>query len=226
VLVIGCGAAGAGTDALTDASIQMIESDIWLSPRAAIVCDAHSLPFFSGSLDAVVMQAVLDDLVDPWRCVSEIHRVLAPRGLVYVETPFMQPVHDGCYDFTRFSHLGHRCIFRQFDEIASGAVSGPATAMAMLYQSLLVSFARTRLLRAIAVAVARLSGFWLKYIDYFLINRPGALDAACGCYLLGRKSERTLSNRELIGLYRGAQGRAAGGTETQQTCPKGEGAVV
>ena len=50
-------------------------------------------------------------------------------GLVYADTPFMQQVHMGRYDFTRFTYLGHRRLFRKFEEIDSGAVSGPAMAL-------------------------------------------------------------------------------------------------
>ena len=47
------------------------------------------------------------------------------------------------------------------------------------------------------------TAFWLKYFDHLLIDKPGALDAASGYYFLGRKSTVVLSDRELLGLYRG-----------------------
>jgi hypothetical protein len=40
---------------------------------------------------------------DPVRAVGEFHRVLRPEGIVYSETPFLQPVKGGAYDFTRYS---------------------------------------------------------------------------------------------------------------------------
>jgi hypothetical protein len=36
---------------------------------------------------------------------------------------------------------------------------------------------------------ARLTSFYLKYFDYYLIDKAGALDAASGYYFLGRKGE-------------------------------------
>jgi len=56
--------------------------------------------------DAVWIQAVLEHVLDPVRVVAEIHRVLRPGGLVYSEIPFMQEVHEGAYDFTRFRLSG------------------------------------------------------------------------------------------------------------------------
>ncbi len=82
------------------------------------------------SFDGVICQAVLEHVLDPYRCVEEIHRVLRPNGLVYAETPFMQQVHGGTHDFTRFTHLGHRRLFRKFAEVDSGVVCGPGMALA------------------------------------------------------------------------------------------------
>ncbi len=53
-------------------------------------------------------------MLEPERVVSEIARVLKPAGMVYSEIPFMQQVHEGAYDFTRFTDSGQRWLFRQF----------------------------------------------------------------------------------------------------------------
>jgi hypothetical protein len=132
--------------------------------------------------------------------------VLKPRGLVYAETPFMQQVHGGAYDFTRFTHLGHRRLFRRFEELSSGAVCGPGMTLAWSYRYFLMSFARSRWARSLASAFASVTSFWLPYFDDLLIDRPAALDGASGCYFLGRRSERSLSDRELVKLYRGSIG--------------------
>ena len=205
VLVVGGGIEGTETHTfLTRPWLEPIESDVSLGPRTALICDAHDIPFEDSSLDAVVAQAVLEHVVDPQRCVEEIHRVLRPDGLVYAETPFMQQVHGGRYDFNRFTHLGHRRLFRGFEEIASGAVSGPGTALAWSYQYLLLSFGRRPRTRALLRVFARLTAFWLKYLDGALVDTPGGLDAASGYYFLGRRSTSTLSDRDLVALYRGA----------------------
>jgi hypothetical protein len=136
--------------------------------------------------------------------VDEIHRVLKQNGLVYAETPFMQQVHMGQYDFTRFTHLGHRRLFRRFDEVESGPVVGPGVALAWAYKYFLLSFATSRVARAILKNFAHLTSFYLKYFDHYLIDKPGAFDAASGYYFMGQKSDQTLSDRELTKLYKGA----------------------
>src|SRR5438876_5963516 len=205
VLVIGGSILGTGIDViLKNSSIEFVESDVTFGPRTILMCDAHNIPFEDNSFDGVIVQAVPEHVVDPWRCVEEIHRILKEDGLVYAETPFMQQVHGGRFDFTRFTHLGHRRLFRKFDEICSGAVSGPASALALAYEYFLLSFVTSRGLRIFLRGFARMSAFWLKYVDRYLSHRPGTFDAATGYYFMGSKRARPIPDRELVGLYRGA----------------------
>jgi SAM-dependent methyltransferase/uncharacterized protein YbaR (Trm112 family) len=205
ILVIGGSILGNGMESIiNNTSLDFVESDVSFGPRTMLICDAHDIPFDDRSFDGVIAQAVLEHVVDPYRCVEEIHRVLKEQGVVYAETPFMQQVHGGRYDFTRFTHLGHRRLFRRFEEIDSGAVAGPGVALAWAYQYFLLSWTSTRLLRAFLRNVARLTSFYLKYFDYYLMRKPGSLDAASCCYFMGNKSEHILFDRELLKLYKGA----------------------
>ena len=206
VLVVGGQIAGKHMDALlANPRISFVETDVTIGRRTRIVCDGHRLPFVDGSFDGVVIQAVLEHVLDPHQCVEEIHRVLKPNGLVYAETPFMQQVHAAQFDFTRFTALGHPRLFRRFDEVASGACGGPATAFVWSYEYLLSCLPRSQRGRQAATAVARLTSSWIKHLGRALIDRPAALDAAAGVFFLGRRSNRTLSDRDLVAQYRGAQ---------------------
>jgi SAM-dependent methyltransferase len=205
VLVIGSRVLGDGMEALTEnPAIVVIESDVEAGPRPAVLFDAHDIPFIDATFDGVIVQAVLEHVADPTRVVSEIHRVLAPAGIVYAETPFMQQVHEGAYDYMRFTHLGHRRLFRDFAEIDSGIACGPGMALAWSWQYFLTSFARGRRSRTLAKGLARLTAWPLKYFDGYLARRPAAYDAASGFYFLGRRGDERLSDRELVTLYRGA----------------------
>jgi SAM-dependent methyltransferase len=205
VLVVGGSILGKGMDALmNEKNFTFIETDVSFGPRTTVICDAHDLPFQDGSIDCVILQAVLEHVVSPYRCVEETFRVLKKEGLVYAETPFMQQVHMGKYDFTRFTHLGHRRLFRGFREIKSGVVAGPGTALAWAYQYFLASFVETKLLRHLVIAFARSTSFFLKYFDYYLANKPGSMDAASCFYFFGKKSAKILSDDELLKLYKGS----------------------
>jgi len=205
VLVIGGSTLGQGIESISNnTSLELIESDVSFGPRTTIICDAHDIPFEDNSFDGVVIQAVLEHVVDPYRCTDEVYRVLKKDGIVYAETPLIQQVHMGRYDFTRFTHLGHRRLFRKFEEIDSGAVCGPGMALAWSYRYFLLSFTSSRTLRTLIKFFSGLTSFYLKYFDYYLINKPGTLDAASAYYFMGKKVEYILSDRELIKLYRGA----------------------
>ena len=204
VLVVGGRVLGEGMEHLASCeSIELLESDVAFGPRTQLILDAHDIPFADNSFDGVVVQAVLEHVLDPYRCVREIHRVLKTQGLIYAETPFMQQVHGGAHDFTRFTHLGHRRLFRHFDELDSGPVGGPGMGLAWSYQYFLLSFGNSRKTRMLLRTFARLTSFYLKYFDAYLIKKLGSYDAASGFYFIGEKNLQPLSDKALLALYRG-----------------------
>jgi SAM-dependent methyltransferase len=182
---------------------EIIYSDVDLGPITHLICDAHDIPFQAETFDVVITDSVLEHVADPARCVQEIHRVLRPRGLVYAVTPFMLQVHMGAHDFTRFTHLGHRRLFRWFDEVASGVACGPGMALAWAFERFVASFARGPRGYAMLRSLARPFIFYVKYFDRIIARRPGAYDNAAAHYFCGTKSEQPLSDRDLVKGYRG-----------------------
>jgi SAM-dependent methyltransferase/uncharacterized protein YbaR (Trm112 family) len=206
VLVIGGSIPGQGMQALkSHPGIRFVETDVSFGPCTRVICDARDLPFADQTFDGVIIQAVLQYVADPGRCVSEIARVLKPGGVVYAETAFMQQVAHGRYDFTRFTHLGLLRLFARFDEVRSGPVAGPGMVLAWAAHYFILAMAVGRRTRAMAHLVSRCAFWWLKHLDRWLLNRAGTYDAASGFYFLGRLGARTLTDREIIRFYRGAQ---------------------
>ncbi|MCP4538180.1 MAG: methyltransferase domain-containing protein [Chloroflexi bacterium] len=207
ILVIGGAIEGKGiSQILSDSDIEVTETDVSFGPRTRLICDAHDIPFDDETFDGVVAQAVLEHVIDPYRCAEEIYRVTKLNGLVYSDTPFMYPVHMGRYDFTRFTHLGHRRLFRKYVEIDSGPIVGSGTALALSYFYFLMSFCTSRFSRALFRRLAKFTAFWLQYFDYYLIDKPGSYDAAAAFFFLGRKKKGyVLGDRELLEQYRGLQ---------------------
>jgi hypothetical protein len=58
-------------------------------------------------------------------------------------------------------------------------------------------------MRNIIEGSTRLTLFPLKYWDVYLIDKHATLDAASGYYFLGRKTDNTLDDKELIKDYKG-----------------------
>lgn len=201
LLVVGGATVGNGVDAVyRDPRVQVIGFDIVTSTVTQLVADAHQIPLSPASVDAVVVQAVLEHVLDPARVVAEVHRVLKEDGLVYAETPFLQQVHAGAHDFTRFTASGHRYLFRRFQELGAGPVAGPGTQLLWSADHLVRGLTRS----ALAGRATRGLLFWLRGLDR-LVPASYAMDDAAAYYFLGRKRDGGMSAREIITYYRGAQ---------------------
>ncbi|MBS7812020.1 methyltransferase domain-containing protein [Roseococcus pinisoli] len=178
----------------------VIQTDVAFAPGVDTIADAHDLPFPDASFDLVVAVAVLEHVADPQRCVTEFHRVLAPGGYIHAVTPFLQPVHMGAYDFTRFTPIGHRRLFRHFDEVAAGVAMGTGSVAAWALQSVLLSVSSRNWWRAGARAVSLMATPILRRFDRWL---PNGADAAGGCWFFGRRRDgEPISDRSLMQGYR------------------------
>lgn len=198
VLVVGGASIGDGMEALyADKGIDIIGTDVFASPHTRLIADGHRLPFRDGVFDGVLIQAVLEHVLEPGRVVAEIERVLKPEGIVYADTPFMQQVHEGAFDFSRFTLSGHRWLFRRFGEISSGTACGAGTALIWSIRYFVRALSCNDRLAAIVAAPF----FWLQYFDRLTDPRANA-DAASGVFFLGRKGGLPLQPKDMIGFYR------------------------
>jgi SAM-dependent methyltransferase len=199
ILVIGGGTVGDGLEALyDDPAVDLISFDVYASPATQFVGDGHSIPLADGSVDGVVVQAVLEHVLEPTVVAGEIHRVLRSGGIVYADTPFLQQVHEGAYDFTRFTDSGHRFLFRSFERIDSGTVAGAGTALRWSVDYFVRALTRSAPLGRIA----SLSLFWLSHLDRFL-DPKHSVDGASSVFFLGRKTAEPISGADIIDYYQG-----------------------
>jgi SAM-dependent methyltransferase len=201
ILVVGGGTVGQSMDALyANPRISIVAFDIYSSPQVQFVADGHQIPLLDQSFDAVIIQAVLEHVLEPVVVVAEIHRVLKDQGIVYAETPFMQHVHEGAYDFTRYTESGHRYLFKDFELIKSGVSAGAGTQLLWSIDNFFRGLFRSKNLGQFI----KLSFFWLQYFDK-LIPESYNIDAASGVFFLGRKSRSSANAKEIIAYYQGAQ---------------------
>jgi SAM-dependent methyltransferase len=204
ILTVGGSIEGEGAkEFLNSSKFEVIDTDVTFGPRTKVICDGHSLPFADASVDMVIIQAVLEHVLDPVQCVKEIHRVLKPDGIVYSEIPFMQQVHGKAFDFTRFSFLGQRRLFRNFELIDMGPTAGPGSSLSWAYVYFLMGFSNNFYIRVMLRLFGTYTSFYLKYFDLLTKNKASTLDGASGIYFLGRKSDITLDDATLIANYKG-----------------------
>lgn len=200
LLVVGGGTVGDGSaKVLNDDRVLTISFDIYPSAATTFVGDGHHIPLDDGSVDAVWVQAVLEHVYRPELVVREIARVLRPGGLVYAETPFMQPVHEGAYDYERFSLSGHRLLFGGFEEIAAGPLGGPASVLNLSLRGLAGGLTRS-------LTVARVIYLLTQPLTLLdrLVPEPWRADFATGNYFLGRRAAPEARPFDASAEYRGA----------------------
>ncbi len=203
-LVVGGGDAPAVNARVRGAFSDTVITDVVAGAGVDLVCDGHDLPLADDAVDFVLVTTVLEHVLDPRRVVEEISRVLRPGGVVVATTPFMTQVHMGAHDFHRFTDLGHRWLFRDFEEVERGNCSGSGSALLwsieFFFRSLCLSY-RTAL---VASGVVRLLFFWVKYLDLLTRRLPGTYDAACIYFFVGRNRKHpVISAAALLREYRG-----------------------
>ena len=115
---------------MVNPTIDIIGFDVYSSETTHLIADAHYIPFRDGSFQGVLIQAVLEHVIEPEKVVGEIHRVLAKDGVVYSEIPFMQQVHEGAFDITRFTLVGHIALFKRFEPLDFGGNKSSNVALA------------------------------------------------------------------------------------------------
>lgn len=93
------------------------------------------LPFQSNSFDAVFSVAVLEHVRDPFRCASEIARVLKRGGELYCAIPFLQPLHGYPHHYFNATPQGARRLFEDMLRIEDMSPFHPIWALTWIVQS-------------------------------------------------------------------------------------------
>ena len=130
-----------------------VRCDIVIAPPG-IRADAARLPFKSRTFDLVLVTAVLEHVPHPSRVVREIHRILRPGGLLYVEVPFLEGFHADPDDFQRFTFRGLDILLRRFEITRREVCAGPNSALNWILREYPGAWFRSRNLALLAKFVA------------------------------------------------------------------------
>jgi len=146
----------------------LINLNIGNFPNVDIVGDAHELPIKSKVLDGIVCCAVLGHVERPWDVVREFQRVLGHGGYLYVETPFLQPLHAYPHDYFRFTIEGLRSLLTNFQELESGVIIGPTTSLTVLIRKYMELIVPGRLFKKMIKVTFGAIAFPLNRLDLLL----------------------------------------------------------
>lgn len=103
---------GASSDSYRDLFPNKVSIDIDEASKPDIVADAHDIPFDDNSFETVLCTEVLEHVKDPFRVVSELHRVLKKDGTLILTTRFLFPLHETPSDHWRFTRYGLEELFK------------------------------------------------------------------------------------------------------------------
>jgi SAM-dependent methyltransferase len=202
LLIVGAGDGAFGFESILDfKNVEIVGIDIYSGQLVDFIADAHYLPFKSDTFDAIIIQAVLEHVIDPNIVVAEIYRVLKTSGLVYSESSFMQQVHEGAYDFFRFTPVGHRYLFRNFETLLCGGSGSSGIVLAWSFRYFFWALTRSK---RFASLLSTPFFLLLPFFDKFLCNKS-LFDSSSSSYFLGRKSLHTITHRKAISEYKGMQ---------------------
>ena len=80
--------------------------------------DLEALQFADNSFEGAVCWSVLEHVPHPDKAIQELHRVLKPGGVVWVQLPFLFPYHESPKDYWRVTPDGLKMWTRDFQPIA------------------------------------------------------------------------------------------------------------
>jgi len=75
--------------------------------------DGGEFPFPNDFFDSALCNQVLEHVFNPDEFLSEIKRVLKPRGKLLLTVPFVWDEHEQPYDFARYSSFGLRALLER-----------------------------------------------------------------------------------------------------------------
>ncbi len=78
-----------------------------------VMAPACTYPIADTSVDGIGCFAVMEHMTEPWVAAAEFRRMLKPGGLLFVDWPFLQPVHGYPSHYYNATRQGVR---RMFDE--------------------------------------------------------------------------------------------------------------
>ncbi|WP_240320857.1 class I SAM-dependent methyltransferase [Sphingomonas crusticola] len=169
--------------------------EVYRSQSADIVMEpACRYPIASESLDGIGCFAVLEHVERPWEAALEFRRMLKPGGKVFIDWPFLQPVHGFPNHYYNATREGLRQMFADgftVEQLDTFPNQTPDHTVNWLLQDLTQSMAPAARERLLSMSVEALlretpgSPFWEEVLASL---SPKAIETlACGNTLIATR---------------------------------------
>jgi SAM-dependent methyltransferase len=100
----------------------VINTDIYPSVSTDVMCVGEDLPFADEQFDFIFCFAVLEHTMRPWDVAREMCRVLKPGGRIYVDWPFLQPVHGYPHHYFNATPRGSESLLEPYCDITPATI--------------------------------------------------------------------------------------------------------
>jgi SAM-dependent methyltransferase len=162
-------------------------------PSTDVLGVGEHLPFADGSFDAALSLNVLEHVRDPFRCASEIARVVRPGGRLYASAPFLQPYHGYPHHYYNMTASGLENLFSGafwVDQLTAPESALPIWGLSWFLNSYVAGLPADVAERFTKLRVEDLMNPPEDYLDRDFVQEVRAstnIELACGTILVGTR---------------------------------------
>jgi SAM-dependent methyltransferase len=96
---------------------EYVGADMRPGPGVDVVLDLHQINLPDASVGTVICCETLEHVEFPRKAVSEIHRILAPDGVLIVTVPMNLLIHNYPSDYWRYTPEGLKSLLAEFKHV-------------------------------------------------------------------------------------------------------------
>jgi SAM-dependent methyltransferase len=172
--------------------------EVYKSRSADLIVEPTCLyPIRDSALDGIGCFAVLEHTRKPWLVVSEMRRMLKPGGKVFIDWPFLQPVHGYPSHFFNATREGLASVFADagfaVETCTTEVNQTPAYTLRWILGAMVgrlpegpVRTAFSAMSVGELVALDEQSETWRRFLD--ALDPAAVSELACGNFLIGTKA--------------------------------------
>jgi len=171
----------------------VVNLEVVAYPSTDVLSVGEHLPFADASFDAALSLNVLEHVRDPFRCATELTRVVRPGGKLYASTPFLQPYHGYPHHYYNMTASGLENLFSGAFEIEQLGVPDealPIWALSWFLNSYVAGLPVQAAEKFRKLTVEELRAPAYEFLDRDFVTELRAstnIELACGCILVGTR---------------------------------------
>jgi SAM-dependent methyltransferase len=162
-------------------------------PSTDVLGVGEHLPFATGSFDAALSLNVLEHVRDPFRCATELARVVRPGGKLYASAPFLQPYHGYPHHYYNMTASGLENLFDtkfRVEQLTTPESAMPIWGLSWFLNSYVAGLPAEVAARFRKFTVEQLMESPEDYLEDDIVRKlrmSTNIELACGCILVGTR---------------------------------------